>query len=67
MHVTYRPKADLQNSLQDYPFTATRIEELESQIDRHVESMTYEHVSQFGVLSSAKDTGGKGDTNEIAW
>ena len=45
-----------QNSLQDYPFTASRLEELESQIEKHVESMTYEHVSHFGVLISARDS-----------
>ena len=37
--------SDVQNSLQDYPFTTARLDELEDRVDKHVESMTYEHVS----------------------
>ena len=35
----------LQHTLEIYPFTQTRVRLLEEQIQRHVESMTYEHVS----------------------
>jgi hypothetical protein len=39
--------------LQDYPFTAARLEEVEKRVDKHVESMTYEHVSglEYGVMA----------------
>jgi hypothetical protein len=36
-----------QHTLEAYPFTAPRVDLLEEQIQRHVESMTYEHVSGF--------------------
>lgn len=40
-----RVEADVQHTLEVYPFTEPRVKLLEAQIQRHVESMTYEHVS----------------------
>lgn len=35
----------LQHTLESYPFTAPRVRALQAQVQEHVDSMTFEHVS----------------------
>jgi hypothetical protein len=44
----------MQHTLEAFPFTAPRVDLLEEQMQEHVESMTFEHLSRLGVLSDSQ-------------